>query len=165
LLQGVQACLAQLDPEVLGPGQASVASAGLSCLAAAFAAKPPCALLAERLLGSEARRLPALLLAFAAGGGASRPIQLEAALALRGLAQQYHGALLGCWDAVLRLAQGAAGAGGAPRGAGSPTQSPRAQSGGPLLHTPLNSNSTSSLMCWEIEHHGGHSTQTIMCGG
>ena len=126
----MQACLARLDPGALGPEQASVASACLSCLAAAFAAKPPCALLAQRLLCREARRLPALLLAFAAAGG-SRPLQLEAALALRGLAQQYHGALLGCWEAVLQLAQGAASGGGAPRGAGSPQQSPRAQSGGP----------------------------------
>jgi hypothetical protein len=138
-------CLARVTPAAGGPAalppeQAPMASACLSCLAAAFSVQPAGLALEEPLLpgasgasgggGGEPQLLP-LLFAYAACGQPA--LQLEALLALRGVAQHQAAALAGCWGALLAL--GRAGAALAAEAA-APPQSPRGAAAGELPHAP-----------------------------
>ena len=146
-------CLAGTTPPV-GPGalsaeQLPVASACLACLAAVFSSKAAAAAAAEQLLapaggaaeagpcsnaageppGGSGAHLLQLLFAYAA---CQHPaLQLEALMALRGVAQQHVALLQGCWERLLSLGRA---------GAALPTppvpQSPRSQQGAPMHDCP-----------------------------
>lgn len=137
----LRSCLAKATPPggpaTLAAEQAPVASACLSCLAAAFSSKAAEAVLSDQLLpsagegeaaavgtagGEQREQLLQLLFAYAA---CQLPaLQLEAVLALRGVAQQHAVLLQGCWERLLAL-----GRAGAALPAPAVPQSPRAQAG------------------------------------
>lgn len=89
-----------------------VLSACLTCLAGALGAKPPSAALsiylAELCQGCEGGLAADILKC--ADPGNSRTVQLDALMALRGLAQQYHAAVVMFWDQILSTARHNVGA-------------------------------------------------------
>lgn len=99
---------AQQDPAA-APHWAPILTGSLACLAAALGAKPPSSALASYLRGDGAG-LPSDLLACASHP--SPAVQLEALMALRGLAQQYHAAVAEFWSVALELAVAAVASGG-----------------------------------------------------
>ncbi|KAL4424003.1 hypothetical protein ABPG75_001304 [Micractinium tetrahymenae] len=149
-VRALAGCLARATPPggaaALPPEQLPVASACLACLAAAFSSKGAAAALSQQLVdgadstaagangGAEAgnhggsssagphQRLLQLLFGYAA---CQHPgLQLEALLALRGVAQQHCALLAGCWERLL-----AVGRAGAALPAPAVPQSPRPQQG------------------------------------
>lgn len=117
-------------PAALTPDHLPIASACLACLAAAFSCKvAPGALAAQLVVSSGdngvtsgAQQLLHLLFGYAASQQPA--LQLEATMALRGIAQQHAALLSECWEQLLAL--GRAGAALAPPAV---SQSPRAQAG------------------------------------
>jgi hypothetical protein len=149
-LQALQACLAKATPAAgvgsLGPEQLPVASSCLSCLAAAFSSKASAAALVQQLLLADSGRLSSsgaagtgeqdnsanrhqpqqlLRLLFAYAACQQPALQLEAVMALRGVAQQHAALLQGCWERLLAI-----GRAGAALQAPLVPQSPRGQTGG-----------------------------------
>lgn len=145
-VQALLGCLAKATPPPpagvagLSPEQLPVVSACLSCLAAAFSSKAAGAALAEQLLlassgsgsggisgsgsgaGEQQQQLLQLLFSYAACQQAA--LQLEAVLALRGVAQQHAALLQHHWERLLAI-----GRAGAALPAPAVPQSPRAQGG------------------------------------
>ena len=117
-VQALQACLAKATPAAgvgsQGPEQLPVASSCLSCLAAAFSSKASAAALVQLLR-----------LLFEYASSQQPALQLEAVMALRGVAQQHAALLQGCWERLLAI-----GRVGAALRAPLVPQSPRGQTGG-----------------------------------
>ena len=149
-VQALQACLAKATPAAgvgsQGPEQLPVASSCLSCLAAAFSSKASAAALVQLLLPADRGRLSSsggdgsgegdssgnghqpqqlLRLLFEYASSQQPALQLEAVMALRGVAQQHAALLQGCWERLLAI-----GRVGAALRAPLVPQSPRGQTGG-----------------------------------
>ncbi|KAL4539160.1 hypothetical protein Ndes2526B_g02580 [Nannochloris sp. 'desiccata'] len=79
-------------------------SSSLACLAAALGAKPPLASLSEYLSNKNGLDLAQEIFACIMQYGNLPAVQLEALMALRGLTQQYHGAVGHMWGSMLHFA-------------------------------------------------------------
>ncbi|PRW60946.1 Wee1 kinase [Chlorella sorokiniana] len=115
-VQALLGCLAKATPAPpAGPAgvaadQLPVVSACLSCLAAAFSSKAPGAPIVQEVtpaagasdVGGEQHQLLQLLFGYAACPHAT--LQLEAVMALRGVAQQHAALLDGHWERLLAIA-------------------------------------------------------------
>ena len=87
----------------LPPHNNTLLSGSLSCLAAAFGLKPPLPSVATFLASEDqGKSLSQEILSCAQHSMHS--VQLEAIMALRGLAQQYSEEVIDCWAVILRLA-------------------------------------------------------------
>jgi len=79
-------------------------SSGLACLAAALGVKPPLPSLSEYLSNTNGVTLAQEIFACVKKYGNFPAVQLEALMALRGLTQQYYGAVRHLWEDIIQFA-------------------------------------------------------------
>ncbi len=146
-------------------------SGSLACLAAALGVKPPLPSVSEYLSNINGIALAQEIFSCISQYGSFPAVQLEALMALRGLTQQYHGAVLLLWPDILHFASssvdtalhsGASGEGSTSNNGASSTSSSYTQDGGSSGSSPREKVVQQSILLLGdyLRHSSGNTTTT-----